>query len=688
VFFASVLPPAVHSTSFMKLMSRFTFAFAVAFAVAHHAAAKIDLSRITPVAADQQIPIEDFFRPRILAQPTMNPAGTHVAALITTDEDKQHLLVHDLKTQKSEVTSGSGEKDIYSVMWVGDSRLMFRLSARKAYGLGLIGATVGNVSKGYPILQYSSTSVIAIPSKNRSRPLVWNASSIETGKDQGAAIIRTDDFGGSIINLTAAGVGSDAVFQARDNNDKHIVRTYPVPEPGITYGYLADREGDLAYAFNALAGDLMMFRFTGKGWLKCPIDLEAFDVIGAGNSPGSIVVLAPKLDGKPRALRIMDPATGELGDVLFQDNAYDFDGWLYRTPTTNEIIGAMFNRDGPRTVWFTEEYQALQKILNGFFPGMVVRVIESNDAQGIFLVAVFSDRQPVIYNLVDLEKRSVGLFKNSAPWIDPARMQPMSVIKFKTGDGRRLDAYLTLPAGASKENPAPLVVIPHGGPFARDVWGYDPESQFLASRGYAVLKPNYRGSTGYGWMFTEEEEWDFLKMHDDVTAATKALAASGYVDPDRIAIMGGSFGGYLALMGVTAEPDLYRCAVSIAGVFDWAKHVQEQKYDQYDSPVYGRMIRKLGDPKKDPEKFAALSPIHRVDRIKVPVFVAGGKDDTVVVIAQSKALLSALEKNNVPHEDLLVRAEGHGMARVENEVKLYGRIEAFLATNLAPRKSP
>ncbi|HEX5577509.1 MAG TPA: S9 family peptidase [Gemmatimonadaceae bacterium] len=660
--------------------SRLVLVFSIA--ALQHAAAKIDLSRVTPVPADKPVPIEDFFRPLLLQQPTMNPAGTHVAAIIAADEDQQHLLVHDLKTLKNEFFASAKEEDIHWADWAGDSRVIFAASSRKRYGLGLFGAEVGNIRENFPILQSYGAVMLAIPHGDRAQPLVW----LRSEREQCAAILNTKDLGGRLGDPNRD--FGQWFNDARKRDREHIVQSYPEPEPGITYRYLADREGRAAFAFNSLDGDLTMFRLEGRQWVKCPIDLEAFEVIGAGNDPGTIVVRAPKKDGKPRALHFMNAATGEIGELLFQDNGYDFDGWLFRTRATNEIVGVMLNRDGPRTVWFTEEHQALQKILNGFFPGKIVRVIESDDAQGVFLVAVFSDRQPVIYNLVDLGKRTVGLFKSSAPWIDPERMQPVNIIKFKTRDGRRLDAYLTLPAGASKEKPAPLVVIPHGGPFMRDTWGFDAESQFLASRGYAVLKPNYRGSTGYGWMFTDEEEWDFLEMHEDVTAATKALAASGFVDPDRIAIMGGSFGGYLAVSGVANEPGLYRCAVTIAGVFDWERQIRDEKYFQYDSPQYARMVRKLGDPKTQREKFDAMSPIRRVDRIRVPVFVAGGKEDLVVEISQSKALIDALERHDVPHEKLLVREEGHGMAHLENQVELYGRIEAFLAKHLAPRKTP
>ncbi|HYD82999.1 MAG TPA: alpha/beta fold hydrolase, partial [Opitutus sp.] len=250
-----------------------------------------------------------------------------------------------------------------------------------------------------------------------------------------------------------------------------------------------------------------------------------------------------------------------------------------------------------------------------------------------------------------------------------------------------LDAYVTLPAGTSKKKPAPLVVLPHGGPWVRDTWGFDPEVQFLANRGFAVMQPNYRGSPGYDWKFPDDDLYDFTKMHDDVTDAVKTLLASKLVDPDRVAIMGGSFGAYLALSGVVNEPELYRCAVTIAGVFDWARVMQDSKYDQFTSTRYAFLKRRLGDPKKAEEKFAAISPARRVDQVRVPVFVSHGKEDRVAEVGESKRLISELQKHDVPHEVFLVRGEGHGMARLENRVELYSRVEAFLKKNLAPRET-
>jgi len=654
------------------------------------AAESLDLKRITPVPANEPIPVVDFFRPWMLQNPKLNPSGSHIAAIVTAAEDQHQLLVYGLETKKIEMAGAGGDRDIYQVYWLNDRRLVFELASRKLYGVGLLAADVGAIGDPYPLLQYYGTSLIAVPPKNRLRPLVWNRGSIDTDKDQGGAIINTDIHSASatIVDLNSASERHwSTVMDVRDNNEKHISKRFPVPEPGLGWEYFADKDGQLEFAITSQNGLLALQHLAGDHWEKCPVDPEQIEIIGCGEQPGQLVVMGPRQEGKPRALQFMDGPTGKLGEVLLQDDAYDFyvgfgDGWLYRDPITHAVVGAVFERNGPRVVWFTEEYRKLQKVLDSKFPGLVVRIVSMNDAQTRFLVSTYSDRQPPIYSWVDLEKNTAGLFKSSAPWIDPQRMQPVNIIKFKTRDGRQLDAYLTLPVGASKKNPPPLVVLPHGGPWGRDGWSFDGEAQFLASRGYAVLKPNYRGSNGYNWMFPDGDKYDFRKMHDDVTDATKTMVASGLIDSKRIAIMGGSFGGYLAIAGVVNEPTLYRCAVTIAGVFDWEQQLKDKKFDQYDSPVYGYLKLRLGDPKKFPEKFDAISPGRHVDKIQVPVFVSAGKEDNTVEIEQSRSLISSLEKYHVPHETLIKGGEGHGMGHLDNRVELYTRIEAFLDKNL------
>jgi len=654
---------------------------------------KLDLERIIPVPATEQIPTMDFFRPPAIQEPKLNRSGTHMAAIVTLSEDRHQLLVTEIGSKNPEMLGGKGDKDIYSVHWLGDRRVIFEIASRKLYGLGLLAADVGTINEAYPLLQYYGTRVVAIPHDNPLEPLVWNRSDIKTGKDLGCAVINTAIRTGSFLDLTS--VNSNHQWtDARDNNDKHIIRTYPVvPGEGIGAGYIADKEGNLEFATTSKDGVSSLWRLEGDRWFRCPVDLDEIGIISCGEKPGQLLVRGPRQEGKPSALQLMDGATGELGEVILQDDAYDFygsglsSGVVYRDPKTRSVIGAVFEQRGPQTVWFAEIYRKLQKALDDLFPGLVVRIVSMNDAQTRFIVATYSDKQPAIYNWVDLEKRTRGLIQNSCPWIDPLRMQSQNMIKFKTRDGHQLDAYVTLPAGVSKKNPAPLVVLPHGGPWARDGWGYDPEAQFLASRGYIVLKPNYRGSNGYCWMFPESDRYEFRKMHDDVTDAAKSMVASGLVEKGKVAIMGSSFGGYLAISGVVNEPDLYCCAVTVVGVFDWERLVKDRKYDQYNTPEYGFLFRRLGDPQKYPERYEAISPGRHVERIKVPVFVAAGEEDARVDIDQANSLISALRKYDVVHETMVESWEGHGMAHLDNKVVLYNRIVTFLDKHMKQPKA-
>ncbi len=648
---------------------------------------KLDLKRMTPVPAPDPIPVMDFFRPLLLQEPKLNSAGTHIAAIVTMGEDQHDLLVYDLKTKAAEVVNGLANQDIYNVHWLNDRKLVFELFAKKMYGVGLYAADVGQIARAYPLFQYYGSTLIGIPKVNPLRPVVWNRyDSLDGGlrRDLGVCEANSELNAGGMVDLFMAGASASNAADARETNNKHIAHSFPPPGPGVVVRYLVDQEGQLAFGVTSSGGTLALQRFTHGIWNNCPVDLDQIDILGCGGPAGQLVVVGPRQEGKPRALQLMDAVTGKLGDVLLQDQEYDFNGWLYRHPTTHEILGATFARNGPRFIWLNDQYRRFQNLLDSRFPGLVVRILCSDEAQKLFLVATFSDRQPVAYHWVDLEKKSAGLFRNSAPWIDPARMQPENIIKFTTRDGHQLDAYLTLPAGASKQNPPPLVVLPHGGPWVRDNWGFDGEAQFLASRGYAVLKPNYRGSTGYGWMFAEEDQFDFRKMQNDVTDATRAAIATGWIDGTRIAIMGGSFGGYLAVSGVVNEPSLYRCAITNAGVFDWAELIREKNDYRSDGSASEWLKRKLGEPKKQQEKFEAISPLHHVEQIRVPVFVAGGKDDQNVEITQSKRLISALKKNHVPYETFLVSEEGHGMKHLNNQVELYSRIEAFLGRYLKP----
>ena len=641
------------------------------------------LERMTPVPATEPIPAVDFFRPRLFRNPRLNDAGSLFAAMVTAGADREELLVYDFATGKFDRLRGIGKKDIYDFDWLDDGTLMFALSSEKRFREGLYVVAARDLSSAYAVDLHNVSLVVGRPEQDRMKPIVWiKHSAYFGGRDGGllqinAAIEPKNPFSDS------------AYFDPRSLDHGTIARvsqTYPSVGKGIVTWYSTDVRGNLAYAYTTDDGVEHVYRLSEGKWVLCPIDLDEIDIIAASDKPGELIVRGPRQEGKPCAIQFMDAATGRLGDVIWQDEKYDpTDCYVYRHPVSTAVLGLRFDRGMRETIWFSEAYGAIQKAIEKFLPGQVVEILGSDVAEKRFFVAASSDRQPVTYYSVDLEKRTLGLIKSQAPWIDNTRMQPTGIINFKSRDGYALEGYLTMPAGASKAAPAPLVVLPHGGPWARDTWGYDNEVQYLASRGYAVFQPNYRGSPGYQWRFPKEHLYDFRKMHDDVTDGVQKLLRSGLIDPDRVAIMGWSFGGYLALSGAVHDGSLYRCAVALSGVYDWEQVMKESRGEEAIRGRFGFLRRHLGDPKKEQAKFDEISPLRHVEQVKIPMFVGHGSADVIANINQSKRLVSELKKHGVPVVSRFEAGEGHGMAQMTNRIEMYEEIEKFLAANMAPR---
>ena len=590
-------------------------------------------------------------------------------------------MVIDRVKGTRDTLAGAADMDIYEPRWLSDDRISYRLATDKLYGLALMVAQVGRLSRSYPIYQYGGARVIGVPYGDSLQPLIWSRWD-DRGLAAGVLELDAKRKSGDLINLWDDRARPGGWSDVMEMNAKYIKKSFPDPGRGQVWSYRTDRDQNLAYALTVENGVSKAHYWTGSEWVMSSLNLDEWDVLAPGNETHQVVVRTSRPQEEPGALHFADLTTGDIGELIFRNSQYDFHGRIVRDPKTREVVGLFHDEAGPRVTWFNGDYAALQKTLDASFPGQVVRLIEGNETGTVFVLQVTSDRHPAAFYVIDLEKRSLDLIAESRPWLDPDRMQRRQIIKFKTAEGRELDAYLTMPAGATVDNPPPLVVMPHGGPWARDRWQFDSQSQFLASRGYAVLQPNYRGSLSYEWMFPYEDRWDFLKMHDDVTHATRQLIKSGWVDGDRVAIAGGSFGGYLALMGAVHEPDLYRCAVTFAGVFDWEELMKMENKLKNEQTDYQVLLRHLGDPVADPEKFERISPGRRVAGITMPIFVVHGKEDSVVSVGESRRLISELKKHDIEHESLLLSGEGHGTYQIENSVEYYTALEAFLAKHL------
>jgi dipeptidyl aminopeptidase/acylaminoacyl peptidase len=374
----------------------------------------------------------------------------------------------------------------------------------------------------------------------------------------------------------------------------------------------------------------------------------------------------------------VDPATAREDSVIFQHPEVDVSGlgWSRKRKVKTTVQFVTWKRERK---FLDAEIEAIFADLESKLPGYEIDLQSSNKDENIFVVAAWSDRTQGVRYLYDATAKTLSKLAEIAPWLDEHQLVEMKPITYRARDGLTIHGYLTLPKGGGKN--LPLIVNPHGGPWARNFWGYNPEVQFLANRGYAVLEMNFRGSTGYGRKFWEAgfKEWG-KKMQDDVSDGVHYAIEEGVADPKRICIYGGSYGGYAALAGLAFTPELYACGVDYVGVsnlFTFLKTVPP-----YWKPMLDMFYEMVGNPETDKAQFAATSPALHADNIRVPLLIAQGAQDPRVNIDESDQMVAALKKHGVPVEYIVKDNEGHGFHNEENRFEFYEAMERFLEKHL------
>lgn len=461
-----------------------------------------------------------------------------------------------------------------------------------------------------------------------------------------------------------------------------LVELAMAPEYGASH-FVLDAKGEVRYVTVHLEGAI----FKAKSWRReadgvwTPVPQPTGLTVrpAALSKDGSLLYRLTNRDGGPWCLDRQTLATGAV-ESLVCNPMYSISNLVLAFDGSDEPIAAVLEPGRSETRVFASGHpdrELLTEVLDAF-PGKRVGV-QSITADGrTVLLRVGDDRSPGDWYLFDTVAKKVDYLLGQQEWLDPEWMGERRPLTIKARDGTSLQAYLTLPPGLPEKN-LPLVVWPHGGPLGvRDHWAFDLEPQLLATHGYAVLQVNFRGSDGHGPAFIRQgaRAWG-TTIIDDITDSVRATIASGAVDGGRVCIGGWSYGGYAALMSAVREPDLYRCVIGAAGVYDVAKDRDTMSSWQV-RRAYDETIA------DDAATMREMSPIHRLEALKAPVLIIHGGEDERVRVTQAKLLRAALDKRQLPYETLIIDEEGHGFRKEANVQRYYDKLLAFLAKHLPP----
>jgi dipeptidyl aminopeptidase/acylaminoacyl peptidase len=457
--------------------------------------------------------------------------------------------------------------------------------------------------------------------------------------------------------------------------------------PGNIQGWMFDHDGKLRIATAIVDGvnQSILYRENEEDEFKTIITTNfkegfnpqffTFDnqnIIGSSN-----------LGRDKYAIVEFDPISAKEVKVLYANDDYDVNGVGY-SRKRKVITAAYFESWKSERYYFDSTskatFEKIQKRLSGYEIG----ITGVNKDENILILRTYSDKSLGAYYIYNSEDDKMEKIVDVSPWIDENEMSNQLPIAYQSRDGLKINGYLTLPKGYNMENAKnlPVVINPHGGPWARDSWGFNPEIQFLANRGYAVLQMNFRGSTGYGRKFFEAsfKKWG-REMQDDITDGTQWLIDKGIADSTKIAIYGGSYGGYATLMGLVKEPKMYAAGVDYVGVsnmFTFMKTIPP-----YWEPMLEMMYEMVGDVEKDSTMLREVSPVFHVDKIKAPLFIAQGANDPRVNVDESDQMVKAMKEKGIDVEYLVKKDEGHGFRNEENRFEFYRAMEKFLTLQLS-----
>lgn len=649
---------------------------AVHFATAQ--VAKPDAVALAAAAA--KVPAAAFFDHPGVRTPRLSPDGTKIAFLFP-HEGRMALGVFDRATKEASMVVRGKDESLDSFAWKGNEHLIFLadFEGNEAEFIGITdirGKKVRRIAESYGVAGRSGSNLYVIDWLPQDPEHIVVGGYLRTTGTVAYEVSNNSVYW-RVIKLNVIKNRTETLFQPPSDDDELFHWNY------ITDGQARLRfmttvrqrvvktwyRGDNSSAFKEFMTEARDSYISRWGWVETSAD-------------GQHIYVVDYTDEDRGALREFDPATLKCGPALFIPPEGEIDDLIW-SPDGNTLTGVAYEGAKRHYHWFDAKRAELQKQLEATFPGLEVHVVSSSQDGKVRLVWVGSDREPGVYFVLDLAAGGMAQFKRVRDGIDPRLMAPMQPIKFTARDGQELNGYVTVPHAAGGR-PGPMIVLPHGGPIGpRDSFRFDPEVQFLASRGYAVLQVNFRGSGGFGQAFRKggKNQWG-RAMQDDLTDGVKWAIAQGIADPKRIGIYGASYGGYAAMAGVTLTPELYRCAVNYLGPLDLEITGRARGADAWMQSIdYDHRAEWIGPTK---EYRDATNPVLLAERIRVPTLHAYGRNDPRVQTDHASRIEAALKKHGKPYEMIRSKRAGHGFDDPKEAIPFYETMEKFLKQNLAP----
>ena len=601
------------------------------------------------------IPMEDFFKNPEIAGFSISPNGNFLA-FVKPWERRMNVYVREIATGTEKRITSATERDIAGFMWKGSDRIVF------AQDVG------GDENFHVYITDLKGANTQDLTPFEKVRAMIVD----DLEEDPQHILIELNRNNPEVFDVYRCDINSGDLELIAEN-------------PGNITGWITDHNGKLRAAIETDGvNETFLYRANESEDFRRLITTNFRETFSPAmfDYDNKFMYVVSNLSRDKDAIYKFDPDENKLLDLIFEHPEVDVDGILH-SKKKKKITAITYVTDKLNYKFLDADREEIQKTLEEFFPGFELAVTDYDDDETKFIVRTYSDNSRGTYYFYNRNDNSLSKLADLSPWLKSENLAHMQPVKFQSRDGLDIHGYLTLPLGVASKD-LPLVVIPHGGPSERDSWGFDSEAQFLANRGIAVLQVNFRGSTGYGKEFWQAgfKQWG-RKMQDDITDGVLWAVSQGIADKSRLAIYGGSYGGYAALAGATFTPDLYACAVSYVGPSNLFTLLES--IPPYWEPYREMEYEEIGDPIKDKQLLHDVSPVFHAQNIKIPLFVAQGANDPRVNKAESDQIVEAVRKAGKDVVYMVKDNEGHGFQNEENRFDFYREMESFFKKHLNSR---